>query len=261
MEQGFGNTRLQNKVAFVAGGGQWIGRATCLRLAEEGCDIIVDDIQTEKAKKVAEECRALGRRAIAYDADCTDFEAVKAVIDDATEKMGRIDIVVNNIGGGPLDCPNSFFTSLPSSWEYVVAKNLYTAMNTSRCVIEQMKERGWGRIINTSSGAGMRGCEGEVEYCAAKAAVHGFTMGLSHEVKNFGIRVNCVVVAPCGDDPSKGLPPDCANYEELLERDKGRMNLPRHGKPEEMAALIAFLASDEAGFINGRCYETGGVTI
>lgn len=260
MEQGFGSTRLQNKVALVAGGGQWIGRAICLRLAEEGCDVIVDDVQGEKAAKVAEECRAFGRRAISFDVDCTDFNAVKGMVEAAEKEMGRIDIVVNNIGGGPLDFPNNFYTSMPDSWEYVIAKNLYTAMNTSRCVINQMKARGWGRIINTSSGAGLRGCEGETEYCAAKAAVHGFTMGLSHEVKNDGIRVNCVVVAPCGDDPSKGI--QCGmTYEELLERDKTRMNLPRHGKPEEIAALVAFLASNEGDWINGQIYETGGKTI
>lgn len=265
MELRFGPDRLRGRVALVAGGGAWIGRAVCLRLASEGCDVIVDDIRGDKARAVAEEVHAMGQRAMAFDVDCRDFDAVQKMADEATAELGHIDIVVNNVGVGALDKYPMYFWDercKPDEWQSLIDINLYTAMNTSRAVIEQMRERGWGRIINTSSGSGVRGCPGEVHYCAAKAAVNGFTIGLAHDVKDCGIRANCVVVAPIGDDPSKwpdGIPFGITP-EQLLERDKKWMNLPRHGKPEEIAALIAFLASDEADWINGRIYETGGIT-
>ena len=259
LEHGFGSTRNEGKVALVTGGGQWIGRACCLRLAEEGCDVVVNDIVPEKAERVAAEGRALGRRAIAAGCDVMDKEAVNAMCANAISELGHVDILVNNVGGGPKNFPNSFFTSDEETWDYVIAKNLKSTMFCTRALINHMRERRSGKIINMSSGAAVRGCKGEVEYCAAKAAVHGFTVGLSHEIVEYGLRVNTVVVQPCGDDPSK-MGTRTITQEELLERDIKRSNIPRWGKPEEIAALVAFLASEEGDFTNGQIYMTGGVS-
>lgn len=258
MEQRFGLTRNEGKVALVTGAGQWIGRAIALRLAEEGCDVIVDDIVVTRAEAVAEEVRALGRKAVATGCDVMKNHEVKQMVADAIQEFGRLDIIVNNVGGGPVTFPNSFLTSDEETWDYVLTKNLYACMYTTRAAINHMAQRGSGRIINLSSGAGLRGCPGEAEYCAAKAGIHGFTTGLSYEVVNLGIRINTVVVAPCGDAPSKVR--KNMTKEELLARDVKRSGYPRWGKPEEIAALVAFLASDEADFINGQVYSVGGPT-
>lgn len=258
LEKGFGLTRNEGKVAIVTGAGQWIGRATALRLALEGCDVVVDDIVITRAQEVAEEIRALGRRAVATGCDVTKNHEVKKMVADTIEEFGHLDIIVNNVGGGPVTFPNDFINSDEETWDYVLGKNLYACMYTTRAAINHMAERGSGHIVNLSSGAGLRGCPGEADYCAAKAGIHGFTTGLSYEVVNLGIRINTVVVAPCGDAPSKvrkNMTP-----EELLARDVKRSGYPRWGKPEEIAALVAFLCSDESDFINGQVYSVGGPT-
>lgn len=258
MENGFGLQRNEGKVAIVTGAGQWIGRAIALRLAEEGCDVVVDDIVVSRAEAVAEEIRALGRRAMVSGCDVMKNHEVKKMVADALEEFGHVDILVNNVGGGPMTFPNTFLTSDEETWDYVLTKNLYAAMFCTRAVINSMARQGFGRIINMSSGAGLRGCPGEAEYCAAKAGLHGFTTGLSYEVVNLGIRINTVVVAPCGDAPGKVR--KNMTKEELLARDVKRSGFPRWGKPEELAALVAFLASNEGDFINGQVYSVGGPT-
>lgn len=255
---GFGTARNAGKVAIVTGAGQWIGRATAMRLAEEGCDVVVDDIVVTRAQDVAAEIRAMGRRAMVSSCDVMKNHEVKKMVEDAIAEFGHVDILVNNVGGGPVTFPNSFLTSDEETWDYVLTKNLYSTMYCTRAVINHMAERGFGRIINCSSGAGLRGCPGEAEYCAAKAGIHGFTTGLAYEVVDRGIRINTVVVAPCGDAPSKVR--KNMTKEELLARDVKRSGFPRWGKPEEIAAFIAFLASNEADFINGQVYPVGGPT-
>ncbi len=259
MEQGFGSTRNEGKIAIVTGGGRGIGRAICLRLAEEGCDVVVNDIAAERAQAVASEVEALGRKAMVSGADVTKNREVRQMVADALVKFGKIDILVNNVGG-PLDPkhPTDFRTSEVEDWEFVMAKNLKSAMLCSSAVINHMVGRHTGKIVNISSGAGVRGMYGSAEYTAAKFALYGFTLGVSHEVVNDGVRMNCVAVAPT----DSGEPEDTADpmVKAILERDLHRCNYPRRGRPEEVAALVAFLASDEADFINGQLYRMGGVS-
>lgn len=258
-------TRLQGRVALVTGGGQWIGRAVALRLAEEGADVIVNGIVKEWADRVAAEIRALGRRAIANGADVTRFDQVRAMVEEGLEEFGRIDILVNNVGGGAPaeEYPTSVFDAHEETWERVWRLNLMSAVFCSTCVLPGMKERHWGRIVNLSSGTAIRGSVGDVEYCAAKSGVDGFTRGMSQEVRDYGIRANVVHVGCCGDDPERGeklnnFTGEVFEQEELIRRDCIRANMPRQGTPDDMAAVIAFLCSEEADYMNGQTIQTGG---
>jgi len=254
MKHGFSlKTRLKDKVAIVTGSGQWIGRSIALRLAEEGCDVVIDDIDIAKANKVANEVRSLGRRALVVGADVTKSKQVNAMVKAALAEFGKIDILVNNVGRGLI---RPFWESNEEEWDHTIAINLKSAMICSRAVISHMIERKKGRIISLSSGAGVRGCSGEADYCAAKAGIHGFTMGLSQEVASYGIRVNCIPVSTIGDDPSV---PQVLSKKAILKRDRKLSGLPRQGTPEEVAALVAFLASDEADYINGQIFSMGGM--
>lgn len=258
-------TRLQGRVALVTGSGAWIGRATAIRLAEEGCDVIVNDIVEEKALRVAEEIRALGRRSIGICADVTKFDEVKAMFKKAIDEFGRVDILVNNVGGGPnLDeYPTSMFNTKEEIWERVWRLNVMSAVYCSSCALPGMKERHWGRIVNLSSGAAIRGSVGDIEYCSAKSGLDGFTRGMSQEVRDFGIRTNVVHVGCCGDDPEKGdklnnWTGEAFDHEELIRRDCIRANMSRQGTCDDMAAVIAFLCSEEADYMNGQTIQTGG---
>ena len=258
-------TRLQGRVALVTGSGQWIGEYTAIRLAEEGCDLIINDIVKSRADRVAEKIRAMGRRAISICADVTKYDEVKAMVAEAEKEFGRIDILVNNVGGGaPRDeYPTSTFNASERAWMYVWRANVMSAVLCSACVLPGMKERHWGRIVNLSSGSAIRGSVGDVEYSAAKSALDGFTRGMSQEVRDLGIRTNVVHVGCCGgapdDDPKlSNFTGEAFSQEELIERDCIRANMPRQGTPDDMAALIAFLCSEEADYMNGQTIQTGG---
>lgn len=258
MQANFGTARNMGKVAIVTGGGRGIGRAICLRLAEEGCSVVVNDVCLERAEQVAAEIRAMDCPAIANGANVTVNREVREMVAQALKAFGKVDILVNNVGG-PLDPehPTNFLTSEVEDWEFVMAKNLKSAMLCSSAVIHHMVERHTGKIVNISSGAGVRGMYGSAEYTAAKFALYGFTMGVSHEVVNEGVRMNCVAVAPIQNEDQEEDLTDPA-VKEILARDLHRCNYPRRGTPDEVAALVAFLASEEADFINGQLYRMGG---
>jgi len=235
--------KLTDRVAMVTGAGQWIGRAIALRLAEEGADVVVDDIHIERACQVADEIRGLGRQALGIEADVSKSQEVNRMAKAALDEFGKVDILVNNAGGSAKERSSLFCESNEEVWDYVIGRNLKGVMNCSRALIEHMMERKGGKIINISSVSGMVGTPGVADYCAAKAGIIGFTMALAKEVASYGINVNCVSPGPIGW-PS--MPP------ERIEEDIKQTGMGRIGKPEEIAAMVAFLASDDANFITGE---------
>jgi len=245
--------RLTDKVAVVTGAGQWIGRAIALRLSDEGAHIIVNDVVPERANEVAEEIRISGHKALAVGIDVTNRQLVDEMVKHTLGEFGKIDILVNNVGGSGGGSPGGklpfFYDMKDEIWDYVISLNLKSTYNCSRAVIDHMIKRKTGKIINISSQAGIRGMVGLVHYSTAKAGIIGFTMALSQEVAPYGIRVNCVCPGPTGRD---------IDQPQLFKNEQQQGGLGRDGKPDEVAALVAFLASDEADYISGQNYIMGG---
>jgi len=244
-------SRLVGKSAIVTGAGQFIGRSIALRLAAEGADVAVSDIVPERAKAVAEEIRKMGRKSIAFSGNALVLKEAEALVKAAIDAFGKVDILVNNVGGTGGRKPSQFCDSSEDDWDGVIAQSLKSTANGCRSVINHMIGRKYGRIINISSGAGVRGIPGSVAYSAAKAGVIGLTMSLSQEVALLGVRVNTVSPGPTG---SVGFEPP-----ELKEKMAKLSGLGRQGNPDDVAAVVALLASDEADFISGQNYILGGM--
>lgn len=249
--------RLEQKVAFVTGGGRSIGRAICLKLADEGADVVIANSSLEPAREVAALIRAGGRRCAVLQTDVTDYDQVKHAVAAAIETFGRIDILVNNVGGSARDKMSLFCESEEETWDEVLNLNLRSVLYTCRQVIGPMLSQGSGSIINIGSVAGMIGLASQVDYSAAKAAVIGFTRALAKETSRAGVRVNCISCGPMAASAHK-------MSEELRERTAKTAlaeatGFDHFGEADDIACLAAFLASDEAKFITGQNYPVCGV--
>lgn len=239
---------LKNKVAIVTGGGRGIGRAISLELARNGANVaIIYHHSLDSANQVADEIRALGRKAMVIKTDVSKFTEVKLMVDQVREELGDVDILVNNAGG--CHTKLSFLSSKPEEdWDETIALNLKSVFNCCRNVIERMIERRSGNIVNIGSNAGNIGQGGTIDYASAKAGVMVFTRSLAKEVSPLGIRVNCVLSGPIATEllANGGVSEE---YKEELEKGTG---LGRLGTPEDIAYMVAYLVSDKAGFITGQ---------
>ena len=234
---------FQGKTAVVTGAGRGIGRATALRLAKEGAQVAVIDIDEESAEKVAAEIEAAGGAALALAVDATKAEAVEASVAATLAKFGQIDILVNNAGAGWHR--QELFQDMPmGSWQWILDLNVNGTLYFTHAVIEHMIGRKYGRIINVASIAAKVGIPRLAIYAASKGAVVSFTKSLAMELGPHNITVNCV--SPGMVSVSEETPPCPGTY------------LGRYGAPGEQAAVIAFLASDEASFVTGADYLVDG---
>ncbi|MBI5014463.1 MAG: SDR family oxidoreductase [Deltaproteobacteria bacterium] len=181
--------KLQGRVALVTGGGRGLGQGIVKRLAEAGCDVAVVDVLLDNAQKVAEEVKALGRRAIAVQTDVTQWDQVQDMVKQTVSKLGKLDIAVNNAG---VIIIKSVEELTEQDWDYVNDVNAKGVFLCCKAEIGPMKNQGWGRIINTASIAGKEGFPDLSHYCASKFAVVGFTNALSKELKRTGITVNAI---------------------------------------------------------------------
>jgi NAD(P)-dependent dehydrogenase (short-subunit alcohol dehydrogenase family) len=248
---------LAGKRALVTGGGSGIGRSIALKLAREGCDIALIDIDEPAADAVAGEIRALGRQAAATRGDVSSVASVRAAVADLAG--APFDILVNNAGIARL---GALLTMPEKDWRETFAVNVDGTFNVSRAVVPGMVERRRGAVVNLASWLGRRGMPPFGAYAASKFAVVAFTQTLALEVAASGVRVNAVC---------PGLIVD-TRMREALEREADRAGLPRAaeraktiplgraGTPEDVARIVAFLASDEAGYVTGAAYDvTGGL--
>jgi NAD(P)-dependent dehydrogenase (short-subunit alcohol dehydrogenase family) len=248
---------IKDLIAIVTGGASGIGRQTCLRLAKEGAKVVIVDKNLQRAQKVVGEIKATGQdKVVAIEVDITNLEETTTMAETTLEKFGQIDILVNVAGGAIPEKIGPFAQSSKEVWERIMALNLYGTFNCTRAVINYMIERRSGKIVNIASVAGIVGQGNTADYAAAKGGIIAFTKSLAKEVAQYNINVNCVSPAVVGTERVLSMP------KEFMDNQINMIHLHRFGKPEEIANVIVFLASDEASFITGANYVAdGGITL
>lgn len=243
--------RLEGKVALVTGGASGIGAATARRLAAEGARVAVGDINEQGATAVAGELDGF-----ACKLDVTDTASVSAAVAAVEERFGPVEVLVNNAG---TDLFSYFVNTDEGLWDFVLGVNLRGVLAVTHAVLGGMQERRSGAIVNVASEAGRVGSQGSSVYSAAKAGVIGFTKAIARESARYRVRCNAVAPGPI-ETPLLNAAPELLG--ELGERLKqGMVNqtvMRRCGEPEEVAAAIAFLASDDASYVTGQTLNVSG---
>lgn len=242
-------SNLKGKVALVTGGTGGIGAAICLKLAESGARVATNYRNEEKARAWQAEAKKAGHDIAIYQADVSDFDACQALADQVEKDLGPIDILVNNAG---ITKDGMFKKMSKEKWDAVMNINLDGLFNITKPLIEGMTDRGWGRIINISSINGQKGQLGQTNYAASKAGMHGFTMALAQEVARKGVTVNTVSPGYIATEMVMAV------SEEIRNSIIANIPVNRLGTSEEIAALVDFLASEEAGFATGADFSMNG---
>ncbi|TMC51231.1 MAG: SDR family oxidoreductase [Chloroflexi bacterium] len=244
-------TRLRGHAAFVTGAARGIGGSIAARLAAEGAAVVVADVDEEAGRQAAEKIATGGATAVAAALDVRDAEAVAAAMTEASARFGKLDILVNNAG---VFRDRRLEEMSDSDWDTVLDIDLRGYFVCCRAALPHLRASGWGRIVNISSRAYL-GNPGQVNYSAAKAGVIGLTRALSMELGRDGITVNAVAPGMI-DTP---LVRSHAKADEVIARAVASTPLRRIGTPEDVAAAVAFLVSDDAAYITGDViHVTGG---
>lgn len=242
---------LKGRTAIVTGAGQGMGRAVARALAERGARVVANDVDAGKAERAARELHDRGAEALAIQADVTDAAAVRSMVERTIERFGGVQILVNNAGTLR---PTKVIDIEEAEWDLVIEVNLKGTFLCSQAVLPAMQEARWGRIVNFSSTAGKNiSTVGGAHYTAAKAGILGFTRHLAKEVAEHGITVNAVCPGLIDTEMVRSTISDARTraYAESFP-------IPRLGEPEEVAELVAFLASDRAAYITGASLDING---
>lgn len=238
-----------DKVALVSGAGRGIGREIALELAKAGCTVICVSRNESSCGSVAEEIRACGGKAESFAFDVSDSGQVKEKCAEILKKYGAVDILVNNAG---ITRDNLLMRMSDEEWNAVISTNLSSCFYLSRNLVRAMMGKRWGRIINISSVSGIAGNAGQANYSAAKAGIIGFTKTLARELAARNITANAVAPGFIETDMTAKLP------ENIMEAAKSAIPLKRFGKPDDIARVCAFLASEEASYITGQVISVNG---
>ena len=245
--------RLKNRVAIITGAANGIGLATAQRFAQEGAIVVVADLKQAAIDTAVASVKAFGAEAIGIVVDVTQRATVNALVREVKARYGRIDILVNNAG---ITKDARLIKMTETDFDQVIDVNLRGVFNCAQAVVDTMIEQGGGVILNASSVVGIYGNFGQTNYAATKFGVIGFTKTWFRELGPKGIRVNAVAPGFIATSILDSIP------EKVIRQLEGRVSLGRLGKPEEIASVYAFLASDDASYINGAVLEvSGGMTV
>lgn len=248
--------KLDGRVAFVTGAGRGIGAATALRLAEDGASVVLADIDPDGCKEVATQIESAGSQALAVSCNVADREAVDAAFQQAIEHFGQLDILVNNAG---VLRDNLLFKMSDDDWETVMNVHLKGAFLCSRAAQAHMVQQKYGRIISLSSVSAL-GNRGQANYATAKAGLQGLTRTLAIELGPFGITANAVAPGFIDTEMTRATARRQGHDpQQVIEMAAKSIPVRRVGQPRDVANVICFLASEEAGFVNGQViYVAGG---
>ena len=240
---------MNGKVAYVTGGMGGIGTAICQRLARAGFTVVAGCGPNRAFDRWLREQADQGFTFYASVGNVSDWDSTVEAFAKVKAQHGPVDVLVNNAG---ITRDNVFRKMTREEWRAVIDTNLNSLFNVTKQVIEDMVERQWGRIINISSVNGQKGQFGQANYSTAKAGIHGFTMALAQEVAAKGVTVNTVSPGYIGTDMVRAIRPD------VLDKIVATIPVKRLGTPEEIGAMVVWLASEDAGFATGADFSLNG---
>ena len=240
---------LAGKVAMVTGAAQGIGKAVALLLARNGADIIVADINLEKAEETAKEIQALGRKALAVKVDVGNLDDVIRVVQTVLEEFSQIDILVNNAG---INRDKLILRMTEEDWDVVLKINLKGTFNCTKAVVRHMSKQRSGKIVNIASVVGEMGNAGQANYAASKAGVIGFTKTIAREFAQRGININAIAPGYIETPMTDVL------AEKVKEQLRRLIPMERLGKPEDVAEAVLFLVSEASSYITGQVLNVNG---
>ncbi|MFO1350811.1 MAG: beta-ketoacyl-ACP reductase [Gammaproteobacteria bacterium] len=241
----------KKRVVLVTGGMGGLGESICTKMADMGYDVVATySPSNTKSREWVADMEMKGYHFHAYPVDVSNTEDCERLIRQIEKEVGPVDVLVNNAG---ITRDMTFKKMTKVDWDAVMHTNLDSVFNMTKPVVDGMTERGWGRVINVSSVNGQKGAFGQTNYSAAKAGMHGFTKALALEVARKGVTVNTISPGYIGTKMVMAIPKDVLDTKIIPQIPMGRL-----GKPEEVAGLIAYLASDEAAFVTGANIAING---
>jgi acetoacetyl-CoA reductase len=242
---------MTQRIALVTGGMGGLGEAICMKLEKMGIKVVVTySPGNTKHKDWLKDMEGHGYKFFAYPCDVSDYDSCQKMVGEVSKDLGPIDILINNAG---ITRDMTFKKMTKTDWDSVMSTNLDSVFNVTKPVVDGMVDRGWGRVINVSSVNGQKGAFGQTNYSAAKAGMHGFSKALALEVARKGVTVNTISPGYIGTKMVLAIPKEVLDSKILPQIPVGRL-----GKPEEIAGLCAYLASDEAAFLTGANIAING---